>query len=568
VSRDGDALTVAGHVRRLASEVDELRWSMSPFLATYLGVPGHDADVDDVSAEAQARYRAAAAALLQRAEVIPDAGLATADAVTLETVRHTARGVIAQVDAGLVEFTVGPWADGPAVVVQLADVIAPADGAEAVDYLTRCRRLGDYLDACADRLRQGTAAGRPPVAALAARSLAMVDGMLAVDVGADPLVAVPAPPDWVVGDGRLAVEWRDEVADAVRDVVRPALARYRDVIADLVVSGREDHEAGLVHLPGGAQAYSELVLLHTSLPLTAQEIHDRGLVAIETLRDQMIEVGSGLGLGDLDAVLAAARGAAAGVDPREAVRAARAAIARAEAALPGWFPDPLPGPCRVEPMSPHLGRAGTAPHYTPPADDGRRPGTYWFNVDQVGPGAGWDLESTAYHEAVPGHHLQTERMLGRTELPDLQRYGDATAHEEGWGLYAEFVAEEMGLYSDDRQLLGALGNRIFRAARLVADTGLHALGWSRSEAIACLRRIVPAGEQEIAAEVDRYLGWPGQALAYHIGLEEILRLRAAARQRLGDRFEVAGFHAAVLDSGSIPLPALRRAVEAWMATRS
>ncbi|MGZ4651269.1 MAG: DUF885 domain-containing protein [Kineosporiaceae bacterium] len=568
MTRAGDAGTAAGQVRRLADDLDALRWSVSPFLATYLGVPGHDADVDDVSAAAQARHREAATALLQRAEVIPQGALPAADAVTLETVRHAARGIVAQIDARLVDFSVGPWAEGPALVLQLAAVTAPADAAEAADYLTRCRRLGGYLDACADRLRQGTADGRILVAALAERTLTMIDGMLAADVAADPLLAVPAPPGWVVDEPWRAEDWYAEVADAVRDVVRPAVVRYRDLIADLVTSGRRDDQAGMVHLPGGAAAYQELVLLHTSLPLTAREVHDWGLVAVEALRDQMTEVGSRLGLADFDLVLAAARDAVRGVDPWEAIRAARAAIARAEAALPGWFPEPLPTPCRVEPMSPHLGKAGTAPYYSPPTDDGRRPGTYWFNVDQVGPGAGWDLESTAYHEAVPGHHLQTERMLTRTELPAVQRYGDATAHEEGWGLYAELVAEEMGLYSDDRQLLGALGNRIFRAARLVVDTGIHALGWSRSAAVTFLRRTVPSGDQHITAEVDRYIGWPGQALGYFVGLEEILRLRASARERLGERFDVVGFHAAVLDSGSIPLPALRRAVEAWLATRS
>jgi uncharacterized protein (DUF885 family) len=278
-------------------------------------------------------------------------------------------------------------------------------------------------------------------------------------------------------------------------------------------------------------------------------------------------VGSRLGLDTFDAVLAAARRSGEQADPRVAMRAARAAIVRAQAALPGWFPLPLPTPCRVEPMSPHLGRAGTAPHYSPPTDDGRRPGTYWFNVDLVGPGAGWDLEATAYHEAVPGHHLQTERMLGRVELPAVQRLGDATAHEEGWGLYAEFVAQEMGLYSDDRQLLGALGSRIFRAARLVVDTGLHAFGWSRSEAIRFLQTTAPVVEPAITAEVDRYIAAPAQALAYFVGFDEILRLRGAARERLAGRFDLAGFHAAVLDSGSIPLPALRRAAQAWVAAR-
>jgi uncharacterized protein (DUF885 family) len=241
-------------------------------------------------------------------------------------------------------------------------------------------------------------------------------------------------------------------------------------------------------------------------------------------------------------------------------------VARAEAALPGWFVEPLPPPCRVEPMSPELGKAGAAPHYSPPTPDGRRAGTYWFNVDQFGIGAGWDLAAVAYHEAVPGHHLQLERMLTRTDMPAVQRLGVVTAHAEGWGLYAELLAGEMGLYATDEDVVGALTLRIFRAARLVVDTGLHALGWSRSQALEYLTENTPVDAAMIASEVDRYIGWPGQALAYYTGFTEILRLREEARDTLGDAFDLAGFHAAVLDSGGVPLPALRTAVAAWVAS--
>jgi uncharacterized protein (DUF885 family) len=239
-------------------------------------------------------------------------------------------------------------------------------------------------------------------------------------------------------------------------------------------------------------------------------------------------------------------------------------VVRAEGALPGWFAEPLPPPCRVEPMSPHLGKAGTPPHYSPPTADGRRAGTYWFNVDEVGVGAGWDLAATAYHEAVPGHHLQLERMLTRTGLPAVQRLGFVTAHAEGWGLYAELLAGEMGLYETDEELAGALVLRMFRAARLVVDTGLHALGWSRSRAVDYVLENIPLNATELISEIDRYITMPGQALAYYTGFVEILRLREEAQATLGDAFDLAGFHAAVLDSGGVPLPALRTAVAAWV----
>jgi uncharacterized protein (DUF885 family) len=565
-------------VLALADELDAARWLISPFYATYMGLPGYDAEVPDVSAAAEEEHRRLLRGLAGRAEALQaralqerpldDAAEAVpsvdpATLVTLATVVHTAVGMLADLEARLVEFVVGPMAEGPGMLFQLASLTTPADDAAAQDYLTRCGRLGQYLDGCAQRLREGAAAGRTPVRALVERTLAMVDGYLASPVAQDPLLAVPAPPGGDGGPGEPA--WRHRLEDIVRDVVRPAIGRYRGVLAELLPASRDDERPGLVHLPGGRETYDRLVLVHTTLPLDAEQVHELGLDAVAGLRDELARVGARLGFDGFEAVRDAAARSSRGLPGQQALAAAREAVARAEAALPGWFVEPLPPPCRVEPMSTHLGKAGTPPHYSPPTPDGRRPGTYWFNVDQVGPGAGWDLESTAHHEAVPGHHLQLERMLGRTGLPALQRLGVVTAQGEGWGLYAELLAGEMGLYDDDRARAGALVTRIFRAARLVVDTGLHRLGWSRSRALEYMTRNVPLRPAQLAAEVDRYIASPGQALAYYTGFTEILRLREEARDELGDGFDLAGFHGAVLDSGAVPLPAVRIAVAAWVA---
>ncbi len=563
-------------VLALADELDALRWQLSPFSATFVDRPGHDHEVDDLTTAGQARHREAFAALARRAEELHERALALAplddDAeaspaldpatqVTLAAVLHSAHGTVAELDAALVEVSVGPMADGPGMIFQLAAVTVPRDGDDAAAYAERCRRLGGYLDACADRLRAGAAAGRTPVRALVERALAMLDGYLAADVGDDPLLAVPAPPGW---DGEAA--WRAELEAAVRDVVRPAAVRYREVVAGLLPVSRGDEAPGLVHTPGGRAVYDRLVLVHTTLPVGAEELHELGLAAVAELREQFTEVGARLGHAGFAAVRDAARAAARASGGDQALAAARRAVARAEAALPGWFAEPLPPPCRVEAMSPHLGAAGTPPHYSPPTPDGRRAGTYWFNVDEVGVGAGWDLAATAYHEAVPGHHLQLERMLTRTALPAVQRLGFVTAHAEGWGLYAELLAGEMGLYGSDEELAGALVLRLFRAARLVVDTGLHALGWSRSQALDYVLENVPLNAAELTSEIDRYIAMPGQALAYYTGFVEILRLREEAQATLGDAFDLAGFHAAVLDSGGVPLPALRTAVAAWVSS--
>jgi uncharacterized protein (DUF885 family) len=569
-------------VLALAAELDAARWAISPFSATFMGLAGHDADVPDLSAAAEEEQRGLLQGLARRAEALQarvvsdrplddaaeaapaiDRALDPATLVTLATVVHTAVGMLADLDARLVEFVVGPMAEGPGALVQLAAVTSPADEAAAEDYVTRCGRLGQYLDDCSRRLREGTAAGRTPVRALVERTIGMVDGYLASPLGEDPLLAVAAPPGWDGGSEERA--WRGRVQDVVRHVVRPAAVRYREVLAELLPMSRGDDRPGLVHLPEGRETYDRLVLVHTTLPLGAAQVHEVGLAAVADLRDELARVGARLGFDGFEGVRDAAARSSQGVPAQQALAAAREAVVRAEEALPGWFAEPLPPPCRVEPMSTHLGKAGTPPHYSPPTPDGRRPGTYWFNVDEIGPGAGWDLEAAAYHEAVPGHHLQLERMLSRTDLPALQRLGLVTAHAEGWGLYAELLAGEMGLYGDDRALAGALVARIFRAARLVVDTGLHAFGWSRSRALEYMTENVPLLPAQLASEVDRYIAWPGQALAYYTGFSEILRLREEARDELGDAFDLAGFHAAVLDYGAVPLPAVRTAVSAWVA---
>lgn len=214
-------------------------------------------------------------------------------------------------------------------------------------------------------------------------------------------------------------------------------------------------------------------------------------------------------------------------------------------------------------MPPVVASSGAAPHYTPPRLDGGRPGTFWFNTELPTAGTGWDLEAVAFHEAVPGHHLQLSRLQLLEDLPALQRQRSITVFSEGWGLYAEELAGEMGLYTDERAELGAITASLMRAARLVIDTGLHHYGWSRPQALDWYRAHVPLPSAFLANEIDRYLVMPGQALAYMTGKLEIMRQRAAVKDRLGSAFELAAFHAALLDHGSLPLPVLAETLAAW-----
>lgn len=562
-------------LRTLADELHEYELSQDPFRATMLGLRGYDADVPDVSADADIRRREVLSDVLLRADGLDAAELETAGRVTLACVVAAAEGGLAAIDAASIEHTVsGSFGQGPAVVLGLASKTKVTTATAAHDWLARVTGFTDYLDAVLDRLRAGAAAGRTPVRTLLDTAVTQLDDLL--DAGAPgPLVAPFDAPDTPDSDTEDADDgetgWRTElrqrVADEATENLWPALTRYRDTLrSELLPVARPDERCGLVHLAGGTADYTALVRVHTTLPLSAAEIHQQGLADIDADHRRILEIGARhFGVATLAEVLDALRGAGADPDPQAAMERSRVAVRAAEAAAPLWFRPPAAPPCAVEPMAPLLAVAGMAPHYTPPSQDGSRVGTYWFNADRPGLGTGPELESVTYHETVPGHHLQLVRMLGLTDIPVLQRQGLVTAYVEGWGLYAEALAEEMGLYSGDEALLGMLVTDAFRAARLVVDTGIHALGWSRQEAIDFFAGAVPLPVDALTAEVDRYIAMPGQALAYKTGQRHILDLRAEAETDLADRFDIAGFHDAVLGSGGVPLPALTEAVHGWAA---
>lgn len=552
----------------LADELHAARLSADPFGASSLGLPGHDADVPDVSLEADRANRDLYRGFLARAEAIDAADLPAADAVTLAAITGTAEAGIAEADAASIEFTVsGSFGAGPAELIALASRTRLPTAQAADDWLHRVRAFPGYLDACLVRLRAGAAQGRTPVRTLVETAVDQLDRLLEAEGPSpfvQPFVGHEHDPWWGEVRGRVLAQ--------VHAAVEPALVRYRDALRDeLGPVARDDDRVGLGSVPGGAASYALAVRVHTTLPLTAEQVHQQGLADVAADHERMVEIGArvfgsdgGAGVHDIAGVIAALRAAGADPDVAAAMVRARAVVRRAEAAAGAWFSPPAPPPCAVEPMSPLLARAGMAPHYSPPSQDGARVGTYWFNADRPGLGTGPELESVTFHETVPGHHTQLVRMLGLTGVPDLQRQTVVTAHAEGWGLYAEVLAEEMGLYSDETAVLGMLTTDVFRAARLVVDTGMHALGWSRQHALDWFAAAVPLPVDALSAEIDRYIAYPGQALAYKTGQREILRLRADARERLGDRFDISGFHSAVLDHGSIPLPALDRAVQEWV----
>ena len=544
--------------RELADRFHAEWLAANPLDATTLGVPGYDDRVPDASDSGTAAWRAQVEAIVGDSRSLDPATLDADDTVTLGVLLEHAHQELATLELAADEYTATamPFSGPPVLFAVLARSVLP-DARAAQDYVARLRASGAYVDQLTERLHAGAARGRLPVAPLVAQAIAWGEAVLSSPVP-DAVTAPAPPPGW---DGEMA--WRSARDDAAREVVAPALGRWVEELRAVLARSRPGTRAGLCFLEGGDALYARAVRVHTTLPVSAEELHQTGLEHVAALEARALELGSQLGLADLASIHAALRASAGRLDAEAAMAAARAAVARAEARAGEVFPAPLPAPCAVEAMPAVVAESGVAPHYTTPRLDGSRPGTYWFNTKQLTAGTGWDLEGVAFHEAVPGHHLQLSRVQLLTGLPDLQRMRHLTVFGEGWGLYAEQLAEEMGLYTGVEGLLGSLSASLQRAGRLVVDTGLHALGWSRDEALRWYVAHVPMPEGFLAREIDRYIVMPGQALSYLTGKLQLLELRDEARRRLGDRFSLPGFHAAVLDHGSLPMPVLRQVVSAW-----
>jgi uncharacterized protein (DUF885 family) len=543
--------------RKLADTVVDRLLRADPFVGTGLGLREYDALVPDASAAAEDELAADLASLGARAAELTSED--AADAVTLDAVRGACDRQQKALALRSPEFTVSamPISGPPALFAVLARTVL-VDTQAAADYLQRVSASALWIDQSTERLREGAARGRYPVGSLVDAAIGWADRTLATPV--PPAVTTPEAPEGWEG----AAAWRDQLEQVTRDDITPAIARWRDQLRELKPLSRPDEQAGVSHVPGGEADYANAIAVHTTLPFTAEELHRIGLDRLAELEQRAVELGAQIGLPDLDAVRDAIRTSTSALDPREALAAAQAAVRRAEERAAEIMPQPLPDPCAVTPMPQTVAESGMAPHYTRPRKDGSRPGTYWFNTLRPTAGTGWDLEAVAFHETVPGHHSQLARLQRIADLPLLQQLS-VTVHAEGWGLYAERLAGEFGLYSGVEAEIGSVYVEMHRAARLVVDTGLHALGWSRQQARDYLLEHVALSEGFLTDEIDRYIAWPGQALAYLVGQREILRLRSQAQAALGDRFDLPSFNAAVLDSGNLPMPVLATVVENWIA---
>jgi uncharacterized protein (DUF885 family) len=533
----------------LAADYHESFLRRHPVYATAIGDRRLDALLEDDSPAGIDRWRATLDALEARLRSTPPD-----DPVTHAALAEAIQTDRAFVEADLASFNVDPM-DGIQVdLLNIPSYQPIRSPAEADALLERWRAMPTAIDDASANLRRGAASGRVGVAMLVTKVLQQIDELLARPDGEWPLVA-PA---------EQAPEIRDHLLDVVSREIRPAFERYRATIRELAPDARPDDRPGLVHVPGGPEAYAALARAHTSLDTPPERVHRIGLEEITRIDTEFAELGAELlGTRGLAATLAALR-----TDPalhfrtrEEIVGVAEASLARARAAIGDWFGRLPKAPCEVVVMPAHEEKHSTIAYYREPAADGSRPGQFYVNTSAPATRPRYEAETLAFHESIPGHHLQLAIMQELTSLPAFRRFNGSTAYIEGWGLYTERLSVEMGLLSDERSQFGVLSFDAWRASRLVVDTGVHAMGWTRQQAIDFMTQHTALGSNNIANEVDRYIAYPGQALAYKLGQLELLALRDEARARQGDRFDIRAFHDVVLGEGALPLPALREAVE-------
>jgi uncharacterized protein (DUF885 family) len=561
----------SGQLRALADAFWDRFLAEYPTWATIVGDRRFDDRLEDMSPDAQARRLAWLDSVAADATALAQDGLSSMERVTRQMLIDEASNQARSIRTRVNEWTVDPL-QGPMMslldIVDYQTIRTPEDGRNLIE---RVRGIGRYLDQLGAELRESAADGRVAVETPVDKMLDQLDGLEAQPAEAWKL-AGPARADhddWRAAD----LDWfRANLLTTVAEVAVPAFRRYRETLQrDIRPLARSADKPGLCHLDGGLDAYRDEIRVHTTLDLAPEDIHATGLAEIARIDAEFVELGARLlGTKDLPSTLAVLRGDRSLYfeNKDQVFEVAKRSLARAQEAVPAWF-GRIPGAaCVVVPVPSHSEVHQTIAYYSWPAMDGSRPGRYYINLYAPETRPRYEAEALAFHESVPGHHLQIAIAQELPDLPAFQRMLGSTAFAEGWGLYTERLSEEMGLYSGDMDRFGILSFDAWRAGRLVVDTGMHALGWTRQQAIDFLTEHTALGGNNIVNEVDRYIVWPGQALAYKTGQLEILRLRADARGRLGNRFDIKAFHDTVLGAGAISLPALQGRVEEWIASQA
>ncbi|MGH2659331.1 MAG: DUF885 domain-containing protein [Actinomycetota bacterium] len=527
-----------------------------PLLGTLVGDERFDDRLPDPGEEGRARREAMhRRALEDLAEIdrsaVPDVGVRTA----LDMLEAIARRELAEIEHRLDRLQVVSHLWGPGQLLGELGSLQRADNPERLDrYLARLSATPVFFEAVAEVARDGVHAGVTAPSVVVERAVAQLERLLATPAETSPAV-MPVPESDPAG--------RERVAGVLRETVMPTLEGFLATLREYLPHATET--IGLCALPAGDAMYGAEILSWTTLDLEDRAVHQLGVEDLARIQEERQRCAERLGFPDPATALAelSANGRNTIASKEELVRLAEDQVRRGWEAAPGFFGRLPKRGCEVRLVEEFREADMPFAFYQPPSEDGSRPGIYYVNGYELSDRPLHHLPTTTYHEANPGHHFQIAIEQEMGDRPNLKRFGGllaGAAFAEGWGLYSERLADEMGLLLDDVERLGMLDAQAHRAARLIVDTGIHAFGWSRDRAVTELEEAaVPHVDAEI--ETDRYITLPGQALAYKIGQFEIERLRTEATEREGAAFSLPAFHDRLLALGSLPLRALRRELD-------
>jgi uncharacterized protein (DUF885 family) len=540
----------------LADRVWERYLELQPLLGTFVGDERYDDRLPDPSDEGIAEEEAFHRGALADLEGIDRVALSEDLRTTMDLLEFGATRALADIGHRLDRLQSVSYMFGPPGLLASIASLHRADTPERVDrYVARLRAMREYFDRVSRIALDGARSGVTMPAIIVDRTIAQIERLLALPVDDSPaLLPVANEPD----------ETKDRVRTAVRDHVMPAHQRYLDALREYRPAATET--IGMSDLPGGDVVYAAQILGFTTLPLSAEEVHRTGEEEFAKIQEERFAIARGLGFDSPDDAVAAhtAAGRNTSASREEMVRLVEDQVRRSWDAAPKWFGRLPKANCVVRPVEEFREDDMPGAFYQSGSVDGARPGVYYLNTSHLEDRPIHQVATTTYHEGNPGHHFQLTIEQEYADRPNLRRFGSFLAGDaftEGWGLYSERLADEMGLFLDEYERLGMLEAQAHRASRLIVDSGIHALGWDRERAVLqMMEGGTPRTESEI--EVDRYISWPGQALAYMTGQLEIQRWRAAAEKRSGSEFDLRAFHDRLLSLGSLPLTTLEREVGA------
>lgn len=549
-------------VEDLADRFWESVLELNPTLATFYGDDRYSHRLEDPGPEGRAKARALAERTAAEARAIDVDGLPNEERITRDMLLVIAELTMEEDDQHLQQLRVVDQMMGPQQLLPQLTQFQAADTPERLEaFVERLQAYPAFMAANADLLVDGMHSGLTAPAIVTERTIAQMERMAEIPIESaliPSMVKVANEAD------------RERIRDIVRDVVLPADAHFLATLrGEYRYASRE--EPGIWSAPDGEQIYRTAIRSWTTLDMDPEVVHQTGLDELERIEAERRDIARAAGFGDDTAAYRAALDAAPGNTPAskdELVARATEDIERAMAIAPKYFGVLPRAACDVRPVEEYKEKDAPFAYYFPPSVDGSRSGIYYANGYDLPSRKYSKLASTTYHEAAPGHHFQITLEMENPHLNRFRRLGARMvggAYVEGWGLYSERLADEMGLYRDEGERFGMLDGQAWRAARLVVDTGLHALRWERQRSIDFLQH-AGLSETDAVIETDRYICWPGQALTYKTGQLEIERLRREIAARDGSDFDLRAFHDAVLGHGSLPLATLARELPNWVAT--